>query len=107
MKKMMMIAAAAAFLMGGLATQASAGVFCAACHAGHKAKVGPAFEDVVKAYGSVDNVFAFLNSDAELEPKVAAFASKASTMKGQLKKYRKLNDEKKAAVRAWFEAELK
>jgi len=108
MKKMMMIAAAAAFvLVGGMATTAEAKPFCAACHDGHKDKVGPSFTTVVAAYGSVDAVFAFLNSDADLEPKVAAFASKASTMKSQVKKYRKLNDEKKAEVRAWFEEQIK
>jgi len=80
---------------------------CASCHSGHKDKVGPAFEKVVAAYGSVDNVFAFLNSDKALEPKVAAFASKKGLMKGQLKKYRKLNDAKKAEVRAWFEEQIK
>ncbi|OIO69074.1 MAG: hypothetical protein COW19_04465 [Zetaproteobacteria bacterium CG12_big_fil_rev_8_21_14_0_65_55_1124] len=107
MKKMLMIAAVAAFMVGGIATPASAKAFCAACHAGHKDKVGPAFATVVKAYGSVDAVFAFLDSDAELEPKVAAFASKKSTMASQVKKYRKLSAEKKAEVREFFEAELK
>ncbi|MDQ6966849.1 MAG: hypothetical protein Q9M23_08005 [Mariprofundaceae bacterium] len=108
MKKMMLIAAAAAFvLVGGMATTAEAKPFCAACHSGHKDKVGPSFESVVAAYGSVDAVFAFLNSDAKLEPKVEKFAKKYKTMKGQLKKYRKLNDAKKAEVREWFEAQLK
>jgi len=106
MKKMMMIAAAVVML-GGLSATADAKPFCAACHDGHKDKVGPSFASVVEAYGSVDAVFAFLNSDADLEPKVAAFASKASTMKSQVKKYRKLNDAKKAEVREWFEAQLK
>ncbi|MBF0282047.1 MAG: hypothetical protein HQM07_05720 [Zetaproteobacteria bacterium] len=109
MKKTLMIAAAAAFMATGLAaTEAAAGApFCASCHAGHKDKVGPSLASVVEAYGSTDAVFAFLNSDAELEPKVAAFASKAGTMKGQLKKYRGLDDAKKAEVRAWFESEIK
>ncbi len=106
MKKMMIAAAATAVLLGGAMT-ANAGVFCKSCHSGHKDKVGPAFEKIVAAYGSVDAVFEFLNSDAPLEPKVAEFASKKNTMKGQLKKYRKLNDEKKAEVRAWFEEQLK
>lgn len=107
MKKTMMIAAAAAFAVVGLSGAASAKPFCASCHAGHKDKVGPAFEKVVAAYGSVDDVFAFLNSDADLEPKVAAFASKKGLMKAQLKKYRKLNDAKKAEVRTWFEEQVK
>jgi len=107
MKKMMMIAAAAAFVMGGLTATAEAKPFCAACHSGHKDKVGPAFEKAVAAYGSVDKVFAFLNSDAELEPKVTEFAGKKNIMKGQLKKYRKLDAAKKAEVRAWFEGEVK
>jgi cytochrome c551/c552 len=94
-------------MMGGLSATADAKAFCAACHAGHKDKVGPSFASVVEAYGSVDAVFAFLDSDAPLDPKVAAFASKKNTMKGQLKKYRKLSDDKKAEVRAFFESELK
>lgn len=107
MKKMMMIAAAAAFVVGGLSTSAVAGPFCAACHSGHKDKVGPAFATVVEAYGSVDKVFAFLNSDAELESKVTAFAGKAGIMKAQLKKYRGLDAAKKAEVRTWFEEQVK
>jgi len=108
MKKTMMMAAAAAFLMGGMATSAMAGgAFCKTCHKGTKDAVGPALTSIVAAYGSVDKVFAFLNSDADLNPKVEAFAGKASIMKGQLKKYRGLNDEKKAEVRHWFEGELK
>lgn len=105
--KKMMIVAAAVLAMAGMSTSASAKAFCASCHAGHKDKVGPAFSKVVEAYGSVDAVFAFLDSDADLEPKVAAFAGKKNIMKGQLKKYRKLNAEKKAEVRSFFEDELK
>ncbi len=107
MKKTLTTAAAAALMLGGLSTAAMAKPFCAACHAGHKDKVGPAFEKVVAAYGSVDAVFEFLNSDRPLEPKVTAFASKKSTMKAQLKKYRRLSDEKKAEVRKWFEEQIK
>ncbi|MDQ6972664.1 MAG: hypothetical protein Q9M30_08445 [Mariprofundaceae bacterium] len=108
MKKVMMMAAAAVIMVGGIASPAMAGgPFCKSCHSGHKDKVGPAFVKVVEAYGSVDAVFAFLNSDADLEPKVTAFAKKYKTMKGQLKKYRKLNDAKKAAVRTWFEEQIK
>jgi len=103
----MMIAAAAMLMAGGFANTASAKAFCATCHAGHADKVGPSLASVVEAYGSVDAVFAFLNSDAALDPKVAAFASKKGVMKGQLKKYRKLNDAKKAEIRAWVESELK
>ncbi|RMG90462.1 MAG: hypothetical protein D6703_07780 [Zetaproteobacteria bacterium] len=105
MKKALMLAAAAAMMIG--ATSANAAPFCASCHSGHKDKVGPAFEKVVAAYGSVDAVFEFLNSDKPLEPKVTAFASKKGIMKGQLKKYRKLSDDKKAEVRAWFEEQIK
>jgi cytochrome c551/c552 len=105
MKKTLMIAATAAFMLG--ATSASAGVFCKSCHSGHKDKVGPALVKIVEAYGSVDAVFEFLNSDAALEPKVTAFAGKAKIMKSQLKKYRKLNDHKKAQVREWFEGQVK
>jgi len=104
---MMIVAAAAVMMMAGLSATADAKAFCAACHTGKADKVGPSFESIVAAYGSVDAVFAFMDSDADLEPKVAAFASKASTMKSQLKKYRGLSDEKKAEVRSFFEAELK
>lgn len=105
MKKTLMIAAAAAFMLGSSAAMAKP--FCASCHAGHKNKVGPAFATVVEAYGSVDAVFEFLNSDAALEPKVEKFARKKGIMKSQLKKYRKLNDAKKAEVRTWFEEQVK
>ncbi|OIO66585.1 MAG: hypothetical protein CO186_11500 [Zetaproteobacteria bacterium CG_4_9_14_3_um_filter_49_83] len=105
MKKTLLVAATAAMMMGFTAS-ASAGVFCASCHAGHKDKVGPSFATVVEAYGSVDAVFEFLNSDADLEPKVAAFASKAGMMNSQLKKYRGLADDKKAEVRTWFEEQV-
>ena len=107
MTKTMIIAAAAMVMVGGFAGTASAKAFCAACHAGKADKVGPSFEKIVAAYGSVDKVFAFLNSDADLKAKVAGFESKASTMASQVKKYRGLSDEKKAEVRAFFEAELK
>jgi len=105
MKKTLMIVAAAAFILGSSAAMAKP--FCASCHAGHKNKVGPAFTTVVEAYGSVDAVFEFLNSDAPLESKVTKFAKKSKIMKSQLKKYRKLNDGKKAKVRAWFEEQVK
>lgn len=105
--KKTMILAAAAFAFVGLSTSAMAKPFCASCHAGHADKVGPSFASVVEAYGSVDAVFAFLDSDADLEPKVAAFASKKNIMKGQLKKYRGLDAAKKAEVRTWLEGELK
>ncbi|MDQ6982110.1 MAG: hypothetical protein Q9M08_03775, partial [Mariprofundus sp.] len=101
----LIIVAAAAFMLGSTAVMAKP--FCASCHAGHKNKVGPAFATVVEAYGSVDAVFEFLNSDAELEPKVEKFAKKAKLMKTQLKKYRKLSDAKKAEVRTWFEEQIK
>jgi len=107
MKKTLMIAAAAVIAAGSLAAPAMAKPFCASCHDGHKDKVGPAFEKVVAAYGSTDAVFAFLNSDADLDPKVAEFASKKGLMAAQLKKYRKLNDAKKAEVRTWFEEQVK
>jgi len=108
MKKTLMMAAAAAFLVGGMATSAMAGgAFCKSCHKGAKDAVGPSLTSIVAAYGSVDAVFAFLDSDAALDPKVEKFASKKNVMKGQLKKYRKLSAEKKADVRHWFDDQLK
>ncbi|MDQ6954082.1 MAG: hypothetical protein Q9M20_01390 [Mariprofundaceae bacterium] len=106
MKKSLVLAATAVIMMGA-ATSVMAKPFCASCHSGHKDKMGPSFVHVVEAYGSVDAVFEFLDSDAALDPKVTAFAKKSKIMKGQLKKYRKLNDAKKADVRAWFEEQIK
>jgi len=82
-------------------------VACAACHKGHEDTVGPALATVVTAYGSVDKVFKFLNSDAPLTPKVKSFEKKAKVMEMQLKRYRAFDAATKAEIRSWFEAQLK
>lgn len=81
-------------------------VMCATCHKGNADLVGPSLASIVKAYGSVDKVFAFLNSDAALNPKVKGFEKKAMVMNGQLKRYRALDAASKKEVRTWFEAQL-
>lgn len=85
----------------------AAKVFCTTCHKGHENSVGPSLASVVGAYGSVDQVFQFLNSDAPLKPKVKAFANRAKVMEAQLKRYRALDDAGKAEARSWFEGQLK
>jgi len=58
MKKTLMFAAAAAFMMTGLAaTEATAGGFtnkCKACHKVDKDSVGPAFKKIQAHYGTAD-----------------------------------------------------
>ncbi len=109
MKKAMMIMVlgltAAAFSAPAYAAPNK--VSCAACHKGSEDSVGPALNKVVAAYGSVDKVFAFLDSDAPLTPKVKGFEKKVMVMKGQLKRYRAFDDATKAEARAWFEEQLK
>jgi len=63
MKKVLMIAAAAAFVLGAgvmAPANASAKSFsvkkCKACHAVGKKKVGPAWKDVAAAYGDADTL---------------------------------------------------
>jgi len=113
MKKMIMTAAAVAFVLGGLvvapATADAKKPFCASCHKADKDKMCPAIKNIVKAYGSVDAVFAFLDSDKGLKDASAKFsassekyAKKRGTMKGNLKKYRGKSAEDKAAIKAWF-----
>ncbi|MDQ6990517.1 MAG: hypothetical protein Q9M11_02135 [Mariprofundaceae bacterium] len=55
MKKTLMIAATAAFMMTGLAaTEATAGGLtskCKACHSFNKNKMGPSFKNIQAAYG--------------------------------------------------------
>lgn len=96
MKKAMMIAAAAAFVMGaGVVTPANAGGFnvkkCKACHAVGKKKVGPAWKDVAAAYGSAEElakVFkdGFKKEDRKVIAADGKWASKAGMMTSQFKK---------------------
>lgn len=107
MKKVFMVMALGATLSVISAPAFAAGkVMCATCHKGNVDTVGPSLANIVSAYGSVDKVFGFLNSDAALSPKVKGFEKKASVMKGQLKRYRALDDAGKKEIRTWFEAQL-
>ncbi len=93
MKKTLMIAAAAAVMMTGIAaTEAVASPIskCKACHNATKDKVGPAFAKVVKAYGTPEALAALWDSGfAVADRKVAAeypkFKKKAKIMTGQYK----------------------
>lgn len=107
MKKVIMVMALG-LTVSVFSSYAYAGkVACTTCHKGHEDAVGPSLASVVSAYGSVDQVFQFLNSDAPLKPKVEGFAKKAKVMEAQLTRYRALDDAGKAEVRSWFEAQLK
>lgn len=107
MKKIIMVMALGLTLSAFSSSAFAAKVSCMTCHKGHEDSVGPSLASVVSAYGSVDQVFQFLNSDAPLQPKVESFAKKAKVMEGQLKRYRAMNDAGKADVRSWFEDQLK
>ncbi len=112
MKKTLMIAAAAAFVMSGLAvTEASAGGFnvkkCKACHAVGKKKVGPSWKDVAAAYGdaaTLEEVFknGFKVEDRKIIASNSKWKSKAGMMTSQYKKAIKGNEE--AAAKALFDA---
>ncbi len=112
MKKTLMIAAAAAFVMGGFAaTEAVAGDFnvkkCKACHAVGKKKVGPSWKDVADAYGdeaTLAKVFAdgFKVEDRKVIAANDKWKSKAGMMTSQYKKNIKGKEE--AAAKALFEA---
>jgi len=94
MKKVMMIAAVAAFAMGGTVTTATAGGFnvakCKACHAVGKNKVGPDWAVVAKAYGSADNLAKVFKDGFKVEDRKVAAADgkwkhKTGMMTGQYK----------------------
>jgi len=107
MKKALMVIALGATLSVFSGPAFAAGkVMCASCHKVNADFVGPSLASVVSAYGSVDKVFEFLNSDAALNPKVKGFEKKAMVMKSQLKRYRALDDAAKKDIRTWFEAQL-
>jgi len=112
MKKTLMIAAAAAFVMSGFAvTEASAGSFnvkkCKACHAVGKKKTGPSWKDVADAYGdeaTLAKVFAdgFKVEDRKVITANSKWEKKAKMMTGQYKKLIKGHEEE--AAKALFEA---
>ena len=114
MKKVMMMAAAAAFVMGAgvmAPADAHAGGFnvkkCKACHAVGKKKVGPAWKDVAAAYGSADElakVFkaGFKVGDRKVIASNGKWKSKAGMMTGQFKKLIKGHEDE--AAKALFDA---
>jgi len=112
MKKVLMIAAAAAFVLGtGVVTPANAGGFsvkkCKACHAVSKKKVGPKWADVAAAYGSADALAAvfksgFKKGDRKVAAANAKWMKKAGMMTGQYKKLIKGHEDE--AAKALFDA---
>jgi len=112
MKKILMIAAAAAFVLGaGVVTPANAGGFsvkkCKACHAVGKKKVGPDWKSVAEAYGDVDTlakVFkdGFKKGDRKLAASDSKWMKKAGMMTGQYKKMIKGHEDE--AAKALFDA---
>jgi len=114
MKKLMMITAAAAFVLGAgvmAPANANAGTFkvskCKTCHAVGKKKVGPAWKDVAAAYGSPEKLQAafeagFGNDVREYLKANSKWKSKAGMMKSPFKKYIKGNEA--VAAKALFDA---
>ncbi|MDQ6995012.1 MAG: hypothetical protein Q9M18_05395 [Mariprofundaceae bacterium] len=112
MKKTLMIAATAAFVMTGLlTTEANAGGFnvkkCKACHAVGKKKVGPSWKDVATAYGDEATLAAVFKGGFKVEDRksIAANAKwkrKAGMMTGQYKKLIKGHEDE--AAHELFEA---
>ena len=105
MKKTLMIAAAAAVMMTGVAaTEAVASPIgkCKACHNATKDKVGPAFAKVVAEYGSAEALAAvwdsgFAVADRKVATKYPKFKKKAKIMTGQYKHLIKGKDTKAIA----------
>ncbi|MDX8388115.1 MAG: hypothetical protein R8M46_06230 [Ghiorsea sp.] len=116
MKKSLIIAAASAFLLSGLAaTEATAGMpkalkKCKSCHKVDKDATGPGFKSVKAAYTAAygadaeAKLAAFLGDvamngkKATTDPTVAKFAKKVKTMRGQGKKVKKVGADKAAAA---------
>jgi len=115
MKKLLMMAAAAAFVLGaGVVAPADAtagGAFnvkkCKACHAVGKKKVGPAWKDVATIYGSADALAAvfksgFKKADRKVIAANSKWKSKAGMMTGQYKKLIRGHEDE--AAKALFDA---
>jgi len=114
MKKVLMIAAAAAFVLGaGVMTPANANAKafnvkkCKACHAVGKKKVGPAWKDVASAYGNeatLAKVFkaGFKVGDRKVAASNAKWKHKAGLMTSQYKKLIKGHEDE--AAKALFAA---
>lgn len=111
MKKVLMIAAAAAFVFSAGVTTANAGGFnvkkCKACHAVGKKKVGPAWKDVAAAYGSADALAEVFKGGFKVDDRKVASAEgkwkkKAGMMTAQYKKLIKGHEDE--AAKALFDA---
>ena len=98
MKKTLMIAAAAAFMVSGVAaTEATAGSYlkkCGSCHKADKDGTGPSFKTIQAAYGDSATLAAYLASGfAEADRKVAntnaKYDGKRKMMSSQYKKIAK------------------
>jgi len=96
MKKTLMIAAAAAFMVSGFATvNAYAGDYtnkCKACHKVDKDKTGPAFKTIQAAYGDSATLAAYFASGfAEADRKVANSMDKYDGKRGMMSsQYKKI-----------------
>ena len=114
MKKIVMMAAAAAFVLGAgvmAPADASAKSFnvksCKACHKVGKKKVGPAWKDVAAAYGDADTlaqVFkdGFKKGDRKYLAANSKWKGKAGMMTSQYKRLIKGNEDE--AAKALFAA---
>jgi hypothetical protein len=108
-KKSLVFAAAAAFGLMSMSTTASAFNTgkCAACHAIDTVKIGPAWKDVVKAYGdeaTLAKVFesGFAVKDRKIASTEPKFHAKAGLMTGQFDHL--IKGHEKEAAHALFES---
>lgn len=115
MKKVLMIAAAAAFVIAGATGSAVAGDFnagkylkkCSACHKTKKDKTGPGFKTIQAAYGSADALAAAFIGGLTDESRAVAntegskYNKKRKMMTSRYKKLiKKLSDDEKKALAA-------
>ncbi len=114
MKKIMLMAATAAFVLGAgvmAPADASAKSFnvksCKACHKVGKKKVGPAWKDVAAAYGNAETLAAvfksgFKVSDRKIASSNSKWKHKAGLMTAQYKRLIKGHEDE--AAKALFAA---
>lgn len=102
MKKTLMIAAAAAFVVSGMAAPAMAGNVLGKCKACHKADsdgTGPSWQSVAAAYGSADALAANMKAGlTERKAAVGKYAGKEGVMTPNVKKFAGAEDETAAAI---------
>ncbi len=114
MKKVLMTAAAAAFVLGvGVMAPADASAksfnvkACKACHAVPKKKVGPAWKDVAAAYGDAETLAKVFKDGFKVDDRKVAAADgkwkkKAGMMTSQYKRLIKGHEDE--AAKALFDA---